>query len=506
MGSSLSLPIPNSTLGLTTLIVSLILFAIVAYGLYNAFVHPLAKVPGPRLYGATNLPYLYWLLRGRWPFVLKELHNVYGPVVRFTPSDVSFTTPTAWQTIYGHKKAGQLSFQKDKRLYRSALTPADNILLAGDTAHSRQRRLLSHAFSEKALRGQEGILNGYLDLLIRRLTTEAEAGKVVNLVQWYNFTTFDIIGDLCFGEPFGCLAAGVYHPWVATIFDGFRLAVFNQAMKRLPVAAPILRRFIPQSLVKGQMDHLRLSFEKAKKRLESGRTDREDFMSYILRHNDEKGMTKDEIGENSNILILAGSETTATLLSGTSYWLLKNPRIYQTLVQEIRSTFAKEEDITSVSVTNAKYLLAVLNEGLRIYPPSPGGLGRVSPSGGSVVDGYWIPEGTVVSVPHYASYHSRRNFASPDDFHPERWLNDARFSNDVKEVLQPFQFGPRNCLGKSLAYVEMRLILARMLWNFDMELMPDSETWNEQHIFSFWDKGPLNVKLKLVHRDANPDA
>lgn len=286
-----------------------------------------------------------------------------------------------------------MSFQKDKRLYRSALTSADNILLANDADHSRHRRLLSHAFSEKALRGQEHVLKGYLDLLIRRLSAEADAGRAVNMVQWYNFTTFDIIGDLAFGEPFGCLEAGVYHPWVATIFDGFRLAVFNQTIKRLPIAAPILRCFIPKSLVKAQMDHLQLSFEKAKKRLESGRTDREDFMSYILRYNDEKGMTVDEIGENSNILILAGSETTATLLSGTSFWLLKNPDIYRKLVHEIRSTFEKEEDITSLSVTSAKYLLAVLSEGLRIYPPSPGGLGRVTPSGGSMVDGRWMPEG-----------------------------------------------------------------------------------------------------------------
>lgn len=365
---------------------------IAAYCVYNAFLHPLAKVPGPRVYAVTNLPYLAGLLSGRWPFILKNLHDTYGPVVRFTPNDVSFITPTAWQTIYGHKKSGQLSFQKDKRLYRSALTSADNILLANDADHSRQRRLLSHAFSERALRGQEDIMDGYLNLLIRRLTAEADAGKVVNLVQWYNFTTFDIIGDLAFGEPFGCLEGGVYHPWVATIFDGFKLAVLNQTMKRLPVAAPILRWFIPQKLVKGQVDHLTLSFEKARKRLESGKTDREDFMSYILRFNDEKGMTADEIGENANILILAGSETTATLLSGVSFWLLRNPSIYQTLVQEIRSTFSNEEEITSISVNNLKYMLAVLNEGLRIYPPSPGGLGRISPSGGSVIDGYWIPE------------------------------------------------------------------------------------------------------------------
>lgn len=52
----------------------------------------------------------------------------------------------------------------------------------------------------------------------------------------------------------------------------------------------------------------------------------------------------------------------------------------------------------------------------------------------------------------------------------------------------------------SLAYVEMRLILARMLWNFDLELMPNSGRWNEQKILSFWDKGPLDVKLRRVNR------
>ena len=206
--------------------------------MYNAFLHPLSKVPGPRLYAASNLPYLAHLLAGQWPFTLKELHDTYGPVVRFTPNDVSFITPTAWHTIYGHKKGGQLSFQKDKRLYRGSLTVADNILLANDADHSRQRRLLSHAFSEKALRGQEDILEGYIKLLIGQLIAQSEANKVVNLVQWYNFTTFDIIGDLAFGEPFGCLESGSYHPWVAMIFKGFRLAVYNQTMKRLPWAAP----------------------------------------------------------------------------------------------------------------------------------------------------------------------------------------------------------------------------------------------------------------------------
>jgi cytochrome P450 len=90
-------------------------------------------------------------------------------------------------------------------------------------------------------------------------------------------------------------------------------------------------------------------------------------MSYILRHNDdEKGMSKLEITENSATLILAGSETTATLLSGATFLLLKNRDKYETLTKEIRSAFKSAEDITLGKVNQLEYLLAVLNESLRM--------------------------------------------------------------------------------------------------------------------------------------------
>ena len=356
--------------------------------IYNLYFHPLAKVPGPKLYSISNLPYINQLIQGQWPFTLKNLHDKYGPVVRFTQNDVSFVSSSAWKDIYGHRKAGQLSFDKDNRLYRGS----PGILTAGHADHSRIRRLLAHAFSEKALRGQEGIMKHHIDLLINNLKQKAARGERVDMVKWYNFATFDLIGDLAFGESFGCLESGGYHPWVAMIFGGFRLSNYNQALKRLPRLAPLISWLIPQDLLRNQREHMTLSFEKAKKRAESGLVDREDFMSYILRHNDEKGMTPDEIGENSNILIIAGSETTATLLSGATFWLLKNPDTYNRLVREIRSKFSREEDINLLVVNNLKYLIAVFNEALRLYPPIPSGLPRIVPTGGEFVDGYYIPE------------------------------------------------------------------------------------------------------------------
>lgn len=101
--------------------------------------------------------------------------------------------------------------------YRGTLTDAENILIANDSSHSRMRRQLAHAFSERALRSQESYLKHYVDLLISKLRAESDAGQPADMVKFYNFTTFDVLGDLAFGESFGCLESGGYHPWVRII-------------------------------------------------------------------------------------------------------------------------------------------------------------------------------------------------------------------------------------------------------------------------------------------------
>jgi cytochrome P450 len=78
-------------------------------------------------------------------------------------------------------------------------------------------------------------------------------------------------------------------------------------------------------------------------------------------------------------------------------------------------------------------------------------------------------------------------------------MNDPKspFHNDSRAVLQPFSVGPRNCIGRNLAYNEMRLILARVLWNFDLELCDESRDWNEQKSFLLWEKPALWCTLSL---------
>ncbi|KAF3018177.1 hypothetical protein E8E14_011175 [Neopestalotiopsis sp. 37M] len=481
------------------LVVPISLAFVVLRGVYRAFFHPLAKVPGPRLYAATDIPYLYYVIQGRWPHRLKELHDQYGTAVRYTPRDVSFITAGAWKTIYGHQNNTAKNFAKDYKSYREPKPGQSQIINALESDHKRMRRTLAHAFSEKALRNQEDVMNDYIDRFIAKMTEKASKQETLDIVSWYNFTTFDLIGDLAFGEPFGCLESGGYHPWVAMIFETIRNGVYYQLFQRYPMLKGLAPLVTPAKLIKSFQEHQELTKKTALRRIETGNTEREDFMSYILRHNDEKGLTTGEIIANSSILIIAGSETTATQLSGTTFQLLTNRDKYEKLVSEIRTTFSSKDEITLNSVNNLKYLLAVFDEGFRMYPPVPIGLPRIVPPGGASIEGYWIPQETAVNVPQWSAYQSEHNWKEPQRFVPERWMGDAEFAGDNRDVLQPFSIGPRNCIGRNLAYGEMRLILTHLLWHFDLELMEDSKDWTDQKIWTLWNKGAMHVKLTLVH-------
>jgi len=274
-------------------------------------------------------------------------------------------------------------------------------------------------------------------------------------------------------------------------------SIFNEA-KRYPGVMRLAKLLTPKSLLQALENHSNLAVQRVETRM-ALETDRADFLSHVLKQNDEKGMSKEEIFGVVKLLIIAGSETTATLLSGATYHLLRNPRVMKKLVAEVRGKFTSEDQINLSGVNNLDYMLAVLDESLRMYPPAPAGLPRVVPKGGDTICGKWVPGGTAVSVSQWAANRSATNFTEPDSFVPERNLGDPRFESDNRQAFQPFSVGPRNCLGRNLAYAEMRLILARVIWNFDLKLADDS-IWTDQHVYTFWEKGPLNVVLTPVVR------
>ncbi|KAL6229195.1 hypothetical protein BDW75DRAFT_225493 [Aspergillus navahoensis] len=472
-----------------------VLLYFTVFVIYNIYFHPLAKYPGPMFMAATRIPYMQLILGGQFPQTIKKLHREYGDVVRIAPDELSFINGDAWKAIYG-TRVGHGQKGKDFRFYSPTAGGAPSIIVSNDVDHSRFRRLMSHGFSDTSLRTQEPIIKAYIDLLMKRLRENCEGGrKAVDLVKWYNFTTFDIIGDLAFGEPFECLKNSDYHKWVSILMSQIRTATYANVARRLPGSLYLLKFITPKYIIAEKDTHVELTKQKVKARL-SKTNDRPDFFSNILKHeNTEKGFSFQELVTNGSTLIIAGSETTATLLSGVTYLLLKNPRVLSKLQDEIRSTFIDDSEINLASCNKLEYCLAVLTEALRVYPPVAPGLPRIVDAQGDMIAGNWVPGGTVVSISQLAANHSSVNFTDPEQFIPERHLGDPRFANDSKVALQPFSYGPRNCIGRNLAYVEMRLILSRMIFNFDMELDQPELDWLDQESFFLWEKPPLPVRL-----------
>ncbi|KAI9710968.1 MAG: hypothetical protein M1820_002405 [Bogoriella megaspora] len=444
---------------LLAIFILVILIYNIARVVYQVYFSPLAAYPGPKLNAITHWPSTWHLVKGNRPHYHARLHEQYGAVVRVAPKSLSYITNSAWTDAYGIRKG----HQEMGKANRSAGPLGEQIINSSRENHQRFRRLMSHAFSEKALREQIPLIQTYIDTLIEKL--RATKGEPTNMVSWYNFTTFDLIGDLAFGEPFDCLKDSAYKPWVALIFARIKGGVFMFLLAQLKLRW-LLPIWAPKKLEERKA-HLEMTKGKVAQRLERG-TERPDFMSFILRGEDEKSMTRREIEANSEILIIAGSETTATLLSGATYYLLRNPRVMKRLVDEVRSSFNHESEINLDGTNKLKYMLAVLNEALRVYPPLPGNMPRKVPEGGDTVGGRYVPAGTSVSVCQLAAFRSPENFRDPLSFVPERWLGDSA--------------------------------LARVLWNFDLHLMPESQDWANQKIYGMWEKKPLYVRLAPVNR------
>lgn len=409
-------------------------------------------------------------------------------MVRIAPNELSFASVDSYRDIYGHASKTRRPFEKGPIYERDV--KHKSIVEATDQDHRNQRKALSHAFSAKALRDQEDVVQRYVNLFVAQLGTWSSRPDGINIVEALNWITFDIIGELAFGESFKAVETGKTHPWVSIIIDTAREMNMINLRKRIPIMNLILPFLIPKDLGAKFAAHWDHTVDMTKKRIAKKDTiTRADFFQHILKN----GMMEEELlQENANILIIAGSETTATALAGCLYHLMHNNHCLVTLQKEVRSAFEALDQITGDSAQKLPYLHACIEEAMRIYPPVPFGLQRVSY--GASVAGNWVPSGTLVSSQNWTIKHDARYWQDPDSFKPERWLGEGL--GDNKDAFQPFSLGPRACIGINLAYLEMRVILAKMVWQYDFELLSKELDWErDNQMYVLWQKPVMNMKF-----------
>lgn len=399
--------------------------------IYRLFFHPLSKYPGPKLYAATHLPYTYKIcITGELPRETIALHAKYGPIVRISPNCLAVDGSIGFPEIFQHRP-GKLEWPKQRGFYHDG----DEMSLIGGTHdnHRRLRRQLNHAFSDSSMYEQEPVVKQYVDMLCARLGERAATGETFDLVKWFNFMTFDVIGDLMFADSFHSLDGGNYHPWVLGVFEGVRGGARKRALMQYPFLGPIARKFGSSAkLIAKDAENRQLATEKAMLRKAQGETPggRRDFMTYMLKKNrdGEPGYSDLDIVLNSPLLVTAGSETTATALSALFFHLglPKNRGVYEALTKEIRAAFNSEEEIDMKSTARLAYLHAAIEEVLRTYPPAAETPPRISP--GADLNGEFIPKGV-----RHIWLQDMYTYANP------RLMTDRRVGIPVGNISQPSQ-------------------------------------------------------------------
>ena len=317
--------------------------------------------PGPKFAAASDIPYVHALVRGKLPHWVSALHLTYAsPVVGISPNELSFISSDAWQDTYSYRP-GHTPFVKDLRGYGKPPNEVHSLLTAPKGDHARMRRILDHSFSDRAYKEQEPIVVGYVDNLIMRLNEQIhdQNQSQVDLVKWYNWMSFDVIGDLSFGQSFNCLETQTYHPWVETIFGNLKGISLTGACNHFAILRYVLPLFISKRITRMIDDHWAATTSNVERRLNLD-TSRSDFLSSIIEPNkaEKRSLAHEEIMSNASLFVIAGSESIATNLSGTTYHLLKNPVPKRCIKAEIDSTFTSEDEITPDSVSQLPYLIA----------------------------------------------------------------------------------------------------------------------------------------------------
>ncbi|NES77738.1 MULTISPECIES: cytochrome P450 [unclassified Okeania] len=217
---------------------------------------------------------------------------------------------------------------------------------------------------------------------------------------------------------------------------------------------------------------------------------RTDILTLMLLAQDEEGqgMTDQEIRDELMTLLLAGHETTATALAWAVYWVHKQPQVYQKLIEELTTL---EIDAEPMTIFRLPYLTAVCQETLRIYPVVVMTFPRRTKQPVEL-QGYHLEADTTIRGSIYLTHQREDLYPEPKKFKPERFL-EKKFS--PYEYL-PFGGGSRRCLGMALADFEMRLVLATLLSNFEMELAENQPVKPQRRGVTLGPKGGVKMLMK----------
>ncbi|PYH73174.1 cytochrome P450 [Aspergillus vadensis CBS 113365] len=420
----------------------------------------------------------FYAWRGDLHMMDLEWHEKYGEIVRFGPNSLSFNSSKAVSDIYAVRANVQKS-EGYASMSPSRYTP-NTLTAISRNIHTFKRRILAQAFSDQSIKDMEDRIQEKISSFVNNLLTDtnSESGwsSPKNISQMCDWLAFDIITDLSYGNDLDMLNSTEMR-WFPSVIRKISqrslIGLFQPYFIKFRLDCLLLRQKYKEILAAA-----RWTRSQSAARMEVGNnSEQKDIFNAMLNARDKKTglqFTRKDLGLESMLLLVAGSDTTATALSATLYYIIHDSNILAHLTRVIRMTFPAESSITASSVLaspDCSVLRACINEAMRLTPPAPNLLPRKVLSGGMEVDGIYVPAGTIVGVAAYTVHRNETYFHDADRFEPGRWLDGNETSQQKMQMaFVPFSVGPRKCVAWRLAWAEVNLAIARVLWRYDLRL------------------------------------
>ncbi|KAK2767280.1 hypothetical protein FQN53_006527 [Emmonsiellopsis sp. PD_33] len=481
----------------------------------------LHDIPAPFAASFSNLWLMYQCRRGIRYKSVDEAHKKYGPLVRIQPHHVSVADADAIPIIYGHGNGFLKSEYYDAfvSIRRGLFNTRDRV------EHTRKRKTVAHTFSAKSIGQFEQYIHGNLEEFVRqwsRISTNERNPKTgfasIEALNWFNYLAFDIIGDLAFGAPFGMLEKGkdfaevrkypdcppTYAPAIQVLN---RRGEVSGTLGIFPDLKP-WAKFLPDRFFRDGLEAVEelagIAVARVSERLRPevmANNTRVDLLARLMEGRDQNGnkLGREELTAEALTQLIAGSDTTSNTACALLYWVLKTPGVKEELQRVLDEVIPDGVEVPSFAmVKDVRYLTWVIAETMRIHSTSSLGLPRMIPKGAAPVKihNHIFYPGTVLSVPSYTIHHSKSIWgADADEFVPTRW-DPARLTSQQKAAFIPFSTGPRACVGRNVAEMELQCMAATVFKNFDFELQQGGPLETREGFL----RKPLGLQVGLKKR------
>ncbi|KAH8776653.1 cytochrome P450 [Diaporthe sp. PMI_573] len=370
---------------------------------------------------------------GKRAQIIRELHEKYGNVVRIGPREVSCANPAAIPLLYGPTGPSN-TFVRGPWYKAQSMLPDVHSLQNEPTLpeHSRRRRDWDPAFSIKALAGYKSNIQRNAETLLDQVARLSRDGLVDirECMMWFGF---DVMGELGFGRSFGTLEAAKTSDVVHLVELGVRSI---NSIGNVPYVAHVMR-FLPSPIQKfeawlSDAVEWRMSHHGEKEFVDA------DVFAYLLgeQGKQRRKLDRRELQQDCMLMVVAGSDTTSNTMTFCLYELARHPKV-----------------------------VARLREELALPDDARGSQGKIV-----------LPPDTVASTHTWTIHHDPNNFYDADSFTPDRWMEieEGSAAHNVK-AWAPFGYGSTSYIGKNLAYMEMRAVLAQFIVKFDFSITPDDD-------------------------------